>query len=175
MVSSKLSSYTKLLSTSYTQAVESLLSKYGAAEFSFVINEESYTKFLNKEIKNFVKNPNISRSSEGLYCHHIAEDKYYNLSDKDAVLAQQLPFSTQDKTALVYCDLIEHAILHKLIKSEGGNSKSSPDKLIHNIKEWYIDENHPHPTIPQQKYLVNCYDKAYLDKVDAQTIYDALK
>jgi hypothetical protein len=52
----------------------------------------------------------VSRTSEGLYCHHMDEDKGSNLSDHTCAIHQ--PFSWQRKERLVYCNILEHLILH---------------------------------------------------------------
>ena len=44
------------------------------------IIRKNHTRFLNGEIKSITKGK-YTRSSEGLYCHHISEDKFQNLSD----------------------------------------------------------------------------------------------
>lgn len=167
-MSEKLDQYERLLGMDYKTAINSLLKKYGLAQDSYVINEKSYDKFLRGEIKHFIKSKKISRSNEGLYCHHICEDKYYNLSNEKAVFLQQLPFSTQAKGALVYCDLIEHAILHVLI-NPNDNPYSDPSRLINNIKFWYIDEN-----IPTDNWLQTCYTLSKLSTDEAKKIYTDL-
>lgn len=169
MATIKLNEYCKLLGMDYQEAVNCLLVKYGSAKDSYVINEKSYNKFLNGEISNFIKNKKFSRINEGLYCHHIAENKYYNLSEKGSIFKQRPPFSTQDKDALVYCDLIEHAILHKLIKSNG-NVHSNPKGLIDNIKAWYIDKK----ILSLKDWQKKCYKQAELNVNEAQNIYNAL-
>lgn len=57
-----------------------------------------------------------SRTSEGLLCHHIDEDKVSVLSDPH--FAKDYPFSYQKKDRLVYCDYIEHLLLHYKLKGE---------------------------------------------------------
>ena len=54
----------------YSQAVAYLLNKYGAVTDDYY-KEKSYTRFLNGEIKSITKGK-YTRSSEGLYCHHIS-------------------------------------------------------------------------------------------------------
>lgn len=66
--------YENLLSKfNYDEAVEFLLQKYGSAQDDY-FRENSYQRFLKKEIKNITKGK-FSRTSEGLYCHHIDEKK----------------------------------------------------------------------------------------------------
>ncbi len=84
----------------YEQLVQYLLNKYGAAKYDY----------FRQCTTGIMKNKKVTRTSEGLFCHHIDEDKGCNLSDKGFALAQ--PFSYQKKERLVYCNLIEHLLLH---------------------------------------------------------------
>lgn len=65
--------YLVLLSKSYEEANEVLLQKYGPAQDDY-FREASYQRFMNGEIKSITKGK-FSRTSEGLYCHHIDEIK----------------------------------------------------------------------------------------------------
>lgn len=76
---SKTEDYYQLLSLSYDGAVNFLLNKYGPSKDNY-FKEKSYNRFLNKEIKSIAKGK-YSRTSEGLYCHHIAENEFANLSN----------------------------------------------------------------------------------------------
>ena len=91
--------YESMLKMSYQDIVSALLKKYGAAKQSY---------FKDTDCK--VKNPKVSRTSEGLYCHHIDEDKAIMLSnDKFAAMN---PYEYQKANRLVYCNLLEHLLLH---------------------------------------------------------------
>lgn len=59
-----------------------------------------------------------SRTSDGLFIHHIGENKYVQLSTfKYAKLA---PYELQLPEHLLYCDYLEHLWLHILIYVEYG-------------------------------------------------------
>lgn len=70
------------------------------------------------------KTPGITRGSEGLYIHHIDEDKMIMLSTKisehpvinKGILTKEqiklIEYDFQKKENLVYCDLLEHLLLH---------------------------------------------------------------
>lgn len=62
--------YTKLLDSSYEAIVQALNTKYGAARHNYF-----------KDTGCTIKNPLVSRTDEGLYCHHIDEDKAIMLSN----------------------------------------------------------------------------------------------
>ena len=87
------------LKMTYSELVDYLLKKYGPAECDYFRTEACKSK-----------NPKVSRTNEGLYCHHIDEDKAIMLcNDKFAV---NNPFEYQKAERLVYCNALEHLILH---------------------------------------------------------------
>ena len=63
--------------------------------------------------KSYNINPKCKRTKEGLIAHHKTEDKMVMLSNK--VYAQMCPFEWQQKENIVYCDYLEHLLLHVLI------------------------------------------------------------
>lgn len=86
----------------YDEFVSYLLKKYGPAKYDYFTNATCKTK-----------SKRISRTKEGLFCHHIDEDKGYMLSHTGCALEQ--PFEYQKAERLVYCNYIEHLLLHILI------------------------------------------------------------
>jgi len=93
------SDYIKLLDMPYEDIVKYLTKKYGAAKHNYF-----------KDTNCSVKNPSVSRTNEGLYCHHIDEDKAIMLSNDKYAAAN--PFEYQKANRLVYCNLLEHLLLH---------------------------------------------------------------
>lgn len=89
----------KELEMNYNELVEYLLKKYGAAQYDY---------FYNSNCKS--RNKKISRTKEGLFCHHIDEDKAYNLCNTEYALLY--PFSYQKAERLVYCNYLEHLMMH---------------------------------------------------------------
>ena len=87
------------LKMSYYELQSYLLNKYGSAKYDYFATSECRSK-----------NKKISRTAEGLYCHHMDEDKGGNLASPDA--ARKQPFEWQKKERLVYCNIIEHLLLH---------------------------------------------------------------
>src|SRR5699024_5944604 len=148
-----------------------LLEKYGAAQDDYY-RERSYYRFLKGEIKNITYGK-YSRTSEGLYCHHIDEIKELKISDQSYVKANNLSFEYQKKDRLVYCDLIEHTILHTLIAKETSQQYGLPGYLTHlkpMIEDWYIEER-----IPSPAWMVNCYHQAFLYPYEAVDIVKAMQ
>ncbi|MFV9906154.1 hypothetical protein [Rickettsia conorii] len=74
------------------------------------------------------------------------------------------------KDRLVYCDLVEHSILHFMIAKETSFKFGYPGYELHlkpMIEEWYVDK-----IIPNQEWRKNCYNKSFLDPQEA---FDVLK
>ena len=84
---------------SYEEQCEYLKKKYGEAQFGYFTDESCRTKC-----------KDAIRTDEGLICHHIWEKKYPSLSH--SVHAKMFPFEVQKKEALVYCNYLEHLVLH---------------------------------------------------------------
>ena len=97
--------YKKMLNSSYADIVKYLLKKYGAAKHDYF-----------KDTACTTKNPQVSRTAEGLYCHHIDEDKAIMLSNDQYAAAN--PFDYQKAPRLVYCNILEHLLLHVKIAAE---------------------------------------------------------
>ena len=106
----------KELEMTYNELVEYLLNKHGAAKYDYFCNESCKSK-----------NTKVSRTSEGLFCHHIDEDKAIMLSnDKFAV---NNPWEYQKAERLVYCNALEHLILHIKIVEEPKNADANEMEL----------------------------------------------
>lgn len=108
--------YDQMLSMSYDDLVKHLLKKYGAAKHDYFTDRECT-----------IKNKLVSRTSEGLFCHHIDEDKAIMLSN-DEYTAKN-PFEYQKKNRLVYCNLLEHLLLHVKIAEEPRNPDANENEL----------------------------------------------
>ena len=163
--------YLDLLSKTYEEAVEFLLQKYGPALDDYY-REKSYQRFMNGEIKNISKGK-ISRTNEGLYCHHIDEIKWLKVSDKNFVMRFNIPFEHQRKDRLVYCDLIEHSILHILITMETSYEFGYQGYKVYLrpiIEDWYLNK-----IIPRPKWMQNCYNKSFLEVQEAFNILKAMQ
>lgn len=89
----------RLLNLTYEQCVEHFLKKYGNVQGNYFLDELCTRK-----------NSKITRGKEGLFVHHIDEDKAIMLSSP--AWAQKNPFEWQKAERLVYCNLLEHLLLH---------------------------------------------------------------
>ncbi|SYW12257.1 Tryptophan synthase subunit beta [Oenococcus oeni] len=150
--------YEDLLNKNYKDAVAILFAKYGPAADHY-FKEKSYHRFLNGKIKSPVKGQ-ISRSTEGLYCHHIDENRFLNMANASYILGQKIAFSYQHKDRLVYCNLTEHLILHALILRET-HGLFGYTGLIQFIQpcviNWYISG-----IKPEKDWQKKCFEMAYM-------------
>lgn len=155
----KLHYYISLLNLSYNQAVETLLLKHGCATSEYY-KEKSYNRFLNGEIKSITKGK-YHRTKEGLYCHHIDEFEFENLSNTDFIKEYRYPYEYQKKDRLVYCDLIEHLILHTLIAKQTNGERGFTGYITFirpTVEDWYVNETEPKP-----EWMKICKEKSYLN------------
>ena len=94
------------LTLTYNELVAYLLAKYGVAKYSYFCNDN----FKTKQTKNM-------RTKEGLFLHHIGEKEHIMLCNSE--FAKQWNFEKyQGANHLVYCNYIEHLILHVKITDE---------------------------------------------------------
>ena len=107
--------YKKIMKMSYDELVQTLINKYGPARYDYFTNEYCTNK-----------NKNVTRTSEGLYCHHIDEDKAIMLSNDE--YAKNNPFEYQKANRLVYCNFLEHLLLHILIVEEPRNENANENE-----------------------------------------------
>lgn len=95
--------YQKVKNFTYYEYCDYLQKKYGIGKADY------YTK-------SFYPNKKCSRTSEGLVAHHKKEDTMICLSNR--MIAKKCPFEWQQKENIVYCDYLEHLLLHVLIRKE---------------------------------------------------------
>lgn len=91
--------YESMMKTNYQDIVSALLKKYGSAKHNYF-----------KDTACKIKNPLVTRTNEGLFCHHIDEDKAIMLCNDKFAVNNPLVYQKADR--LVYCNLLEHLLLH---------------------------------------------------------------
>lgn len=92
--------YLKVKDMTYLEYCDYLQGKYGIGLSDYMT-------------KSFNKNAKCSRTKDGLIAHHKMEDTMIMLSTKE--IAMNCPFEWQSKENIVYCDYLEHLLLHTLI------------------------------------------------------------
>jgi len=91
---------------SYNELVAYLLAKYGVAKYSYFCTNSCKSK----QTKNM-------RTKDGLFLHHIGEKEHIMLCN--AEFAKQWDFEKyQGADKLVYCNYLEHLLLHVKITKE---------------------------------------------------------
>lgn len=168
----RINQYNALLNASYDAAIEILKFKYGEGIDDYY-KEKSYKRFLKKEIKSITKGK-YSRTSEGLYCHHIDENKYLNISNKDFIFRKKYPYDIQKKERLVYCDIFEHLILHALIAKETNGEFGVMGYVAYiypMIVDWYIGQE----KLFEKKWMITCYKRAYLEPEQTRELLSKIK
>ena len=93
------------LKLNYLDLCDFLHKKYGIPNGNY---------FLTKSCKS--KNKKITRGKEGLFLHHIKENESIMLCNPAFAIHQ--PFAYQEGKNLVYCNYLEHLILHYKIVEE---------------------------------------------------------
>lgn len=89
---------------SYNDFVNHLIRKYGSVPYDYFCNDNCASE----QRKN-------SRTEDGLVIHHIDECSIANLSNR--ITAKNYSFDYQKSHRLVYCNLLEHFLLHiKIVK-----------------------------------------------------------
>lgn len=92
--------YEKVKDFTYLEYCDYLQNKYGIGLCDYMT-------------QSWNKNSKISRTKEGLVAHHKYEDHAIMLSNKE--YAMKNPFEWQLAENIVYCDYLEHLLLHILI------------------------------------------------------------
>lgn len=146
--------------------------------------EIEYGKKINKIYK---KNTKITRGKEGIFIHHIREDEHIDLSkieninvsfwhnySKDNMTNEQFIEYTQSPDSLVYCNLLEHILLHLLIIIKDHSREKEDMRIgvgiggiinhllldLNNLYGWYEFKQE--------------YRKDYLEKIDYGVYMDLL-
>jgi hypothetical protein len=138
----------KELNMTYGELVQYLLEKYGPAKYDYFCNESCKSK-----------NPKVSRTNDGLFCHHIDEDKAIMLCNDKFALNN--PWKYQKADRLVYCNVLEHLILHIKIVEEPRREDANDNEvqgiggaicfLLPQINDYYNGYKF------QKEYLIKIY------------------
>jgi hypothetical protein len=106
----------KLLGLSYEECCEFFKNKYGLVPKKFFVNETCRSKTQGN-----------ARGKDGLYIHHIDEDKAILLSTPE--VAARNPFEYQQADHLVYVNLLEHLLLHVKIVEKTNSYNALMDTI----------------------------------------------
>ena len=148
----KIAEFEKVKEMTYVQYCDYLQEKYGIGRADYMTRA-------------FNKNQKVSRTSEGLIAHHKAEDKMILLSTK--AIAEKCPYEWQQKENIVYCDYLEHLLLHVLIcKYPSQDKVPLADVGIGGVINFIVPELNDLYAgwVSNQSWRLNCHNKVIEDK-----------
>lgn len=111
--------YEPLIDMSYNELVSYLLNKYGTVQGDYYENNDFA-----------VVNTGILRKDEGLICHHVSE-----LNDTlvgEIKYAKRFPIEEHLSKNLIYCNIMEHFLLHAKIAEESLGTTLDRAKAAYN-------------------------------------------
>ena len=141
----KMTEFESVKSMTYLEYCDYLQGKYGVGRVDYM------TRAYNKNNK-------VSRTSDGLIAHHKAEDKMILLSTKE--VAKNCPYEWQLKENIVYCDYLEHLLLHVLIcKYPSPNKHPLADVGIGGVVNFIVPELNDLYSgwVSKQPWRINCH------------------
>ena len=115
---------------------------------------------------NWNKNPKVTRTKDGLYVHHKYEDHAIMLGNPE--YAKKNPYEWQKKENLVYCNLLEHLLLHQLICEYPASDKNNNEQVgIGGIVNFIVPELNDVYSgwVSKQPWQQNCH-KVIIDNKD---------
>ncbi len=148
----KVAEFEKVKGMTYESYCDFLQAKYGIGRADYMT-------------KSFNKNQKVSRTSEGLIAHHKAEDKMIMLSTK--AVAEMCPYEWQQKENIVYCDYLEHLLLHVLICKYPSQARIPiADVGIGGVINFIVPELNDLYSgwITNQSWRMKCHSKVIEDK-----------
>lgn len=155
--------YKSVSEMNYQQYCDYLQQKYGKGKYNY------FTSTWNKNRK-------VSRTAEGLVAHHKYEDHAAKLADVD--FAMEYPFEWQLAENLVYCDYLEHLLLHILICESGFKNAIKGELVgIGGIMDFIAPELNDLYSgfVTKQEWRMNCHKKVIDDKDVYLTLLRRLK
>lgn len=147
-----LQEYEKIKDYNYLEYCDYLQEKYGFGLCDYMT-------------KNWNKNPKVTRTKDGLYVHHKYEDHAIMLSTKE--YAMKNPYEWQLKENLVYCDFLEHLLLHILICENPSENKNKNEKVgIGGVVNFIVPELNDVYSgfVSKQAWQQNCHNAILNDK-----------
>lgn len=150
----KFDEYKNVEHFSYEQYCKYLQDKYGIGRANYFFASWS-------------KNPKVSRTSEGLFAHHKYENEAIMLSE--ASYAKDNPIEWQNAENIVYCDFLEHLLLHIFICEESSIKKRTDNVLVGfgGVVNYIVPELNDIYSgwEPKQQWKKNCAEKV-IDDID---------
>ncbi|RRK10828.1 hypothetical protein D1831_05195 [Lactiplantibacillus garii] len=162
--------YLTLIDQPYATAVSQLQALHGPVKDDYFL-QASYEQFLAGRVLRLQRG-NYSRTRDGLCTHHVAENRFSNMSDAPTIKRLQYPFRFQQRDQLVYVDEVEHLILHALITKETHGQfgyHGYREYLSKDVWDWYVDRH-----VPQKNWRHRCYGVALISPTEARYLFGRL-
>ena len=144
--------YEKVKNFTYLEYCDYLQQKYGIGLCNYMS-------------ENWKKNSKVTRTKDGLYVHHKYEDHAIMLSNPE--YAKKNPYEWQMKENLVYCDLLEHLLLHQLICEYPADNKNKNEQVgIGGVVNLIVPELNDVYSgwVSKQPWQQNCHNAIIKDK-----------
>ena len=142
--------YQKVKGFTYLEYCDYLQSKYGIGRADYMT-------------KSYNKNSKVSRTKDGLFAHHKKEDTAIMLSNPK--FAEKHPFEWQQKENIIYCDYLEHLLLHVLI-CKYPNDEAEGTVGLGGIVDYLVPELNDLYSgwIPETSWKKNCFNMVSEDE-----------
>ena len=144
--------YEKVKNFTYLEYCDYLQQKYGMGLCNYMS-------------ENWKKNSKVSRTKDGLYVHHKYEDHAIMLGKPE--YAKKNPYEWQMKENLVYCDLLEHLLLHQLICEYPADNNNKNEQVgIGGVVNFIVPELNDVYSgwVSKQPWQQNCHNAIIKDK-----------
>ena len=147
----KMDEYNNVKDMTYLEYCDYLQNKYG-------IGRDDYFS------PKWNKKPKVSRTKDGLFAHHKMEDHMILLSTP--AIAKTAPYEWQKKENIVYCDYLEHLLLHVLIRKYPAKDALVESVGIGGILAFIVPELNDIYSgwIPKQAWQRTCRDAVINDE-----------
>lgn len=158
-----LTEYEKIKNSNYLEYCDYLQNKYGIGLSDYMT-------------KSWNANAKCKRTVDGLLVHHKYEDHAIMLSNKN--FAMKNPFEWQMAKNLVYCDYLEHLLLHILICENPSIEKNLFEAVgIGGVVNYIVPElNYFYcGWETKQIWRINCHNKIKNDKNVYMTLIKRFK
>lgn len=155
-----ISEYEKVKNFTYDEYCDFLQDKYGIGKYDYMT-------------KSWNKNQKCTRTKEGLIAHHKYESHAIMLSNKE--FAMKNPFEWQLAKNIIYCDYLEHLLLHVLICEFPSEEKNDFEAVgIGGVVNFIVPELNDFYSgwITNQEWRRNCHN---LIKNDKDVYFDVIK
>lgn len=158
-----LQEYEKIKGFTYLEYCDYLQKKYGIGINDYMT-------------KDWGKNRDVSRTKEGLVAHHLFEDHAIMLSHIE--YAKKNPYEWQLAKNIVYCDYLEHLLLHILICQDPSEEKNKNEEVgVGGVINYIVPELNDLYSgwQPAEEWKIRCFNIVKNDKKVYLTLIERFK